>query len=95
MEQEVISLSKSSGPSERLVKGMTQQEKEVFSRSYGRAKTILKKINEYATKELHRQSVGADSPKAFATPNWPYLQAWYAGYRHGMRVTQDLTRTNK
>lgn len=92
-EQEQVNLSKTKGPSERLVKGMTQEEKERFSRSYGRAKTVLNRINEYASREINRQSIAGDSPKTFEVPNWPYLQAWYAGYRHAMRITQDLTRT--
>ena len=92
-EQETLSPSPSKGPSERLCKGMSKEERDKFARSYGRAKTVLNKINEYASKEVARQGIQGDSPKAFEVPNWPYLQAWYAGYRHAMRITQDLTRT--
>lgn len=91
-EQEHLSRSKT-GPSERLLKGMSAEEKERFGRSYGRAKTVLNRINEYASKEADRVAAAGDSPKSFEVPNWPYLQAWYAGYRHAMRTTQDLTRT--
>lgn len=94
-EQETLNLSQHKGPSERLLKGMSKEEREVFARSYGRAKTVLKRINQYASAETARQSQLIDSPKGFDIPNWPYLQAWYAGYRHAMRITQDLTRTNK
>lgn len=92
-EQETLSHSRSQGPSERLLKGMTAEERDKFSRSYTRAKTVLNRINQVASKEVQRQSTLIDSPKGFEVPNWPYLQAWYAGYRHAMRVTQDLTRT--
>lgn len=93
-EQEQINPSKTSrGPSERLIKGMTAEDRERFSKSYGRAKTVLNRINEYASKEISRQAMAGDSPKTFEVANWAYLQAWYAGYRHAMRITQDLTRT--
>jgi hypothetical protein len=94
VEQEEVSPRKTRGPSERLTRGMTAEEKDKFSRSYGRAKTVLKRINDYVSKELAQQGIAGDSPKAFEVPNWPYLQAWYAGYRHAMRVTQALTRTD-
>lgn len=91
--QEALDLTRSKGPSERLLKGMTQEERDRFVRSYGRAKTVLKKINEFAGKEVATKNIMGDNPKAFEVANWPYLQAWYAGYRHAMRTTQDLTRT--
>ena len=92
-EQEQLNLSKTRGPSERLTKGMSQDEREKFSRSYGRAKTVLNRINEYAANEVRSKSIQGDSPKTFEVPNWAELQAWYAGYRFAMRVVQDLTRT--
>jgi len=92
-EQETVNLSKTKGPSERLLRGLTQEEKDRFGKSYGRAKSVLNKINEYASKEVQRQSTLLDSPKGFEVANWQYLQAWYAGYRQAMRVTQELTRT--
>lgn len=83
-----------SKPSERLLQGMTSEQKDQFHRSYGRAKSVLKKINEYAGKEIQSKHIMGDNPKTFEVNNWAYLQAWYAGYRHAMRITQDLTRTS-
>jgi hypothetical protein len=92
-EQETLNHSPSKGPSERLLQGMSAEERDKFIRSYNRAKTVLNRINQFASKEVNRQSSLIDSPKGFEVPNWPYLQAWYAGYRQAMRVTKDLTRT--
>lgn len=79
-------------PSERLLKGKTEEERDKFTRSYKRAKSVLREINQYAQREVKRQSELIDSPKGFEIANWAYLQAWYAGYRSAMRVTADLTR---
>jgi len=80
-------------PSERLLKGKGAEEREKFTRSYGRAKTVLAEINGYATNQVVTMSKNMDSPQNFETPNWQYLNAWQSGYRHAMRITQDLTRT--
>jgi hypothetical protein len=92
-DQETVSSRRSKGPSERLLKGMTQEEKDKFSSTYKRAKTPIQRINQYAAAEVARHSNLLDSPKGFEIANWAYLQAWYAGYRSAMRVTQELTRT--
>ena len=92
MDQEQLTTSKVIKPSERLLKGLSPEERDKFERSYGRAKSVLTRINEYASAQVNLQSQMLDSPKGFETPNWAYLQAWYAGYRQAMRVTQDLTR---
>jgi hypothetical protein len=84
---------KPNSPSERLLKGKGQEEREKFTRSYSRAKTVLNEINKYATQQVVHMSKNMDSPQNFETPNWQYLNAWQSGYRHAMRVTQDLTRT--
>ena len=81
-------------PSERLLKGFkTQEERDKFSASYKRAKTVLNEINRYAAIQVTTMSKNMDSPKNFETPNWQYLNAWQAGYRHAMRATQEITRT--
>jgi len=79
-------------PSEKLLQGKSQEEREQFTRSYQRAKGVLAEINRIATREVERASEGGDSPKNFETPNWQYLMAWQGGYRHALRLTQDLTR---
>lgn len=78
--------------SERLLKGMTQEEKDSFIASYGRAKKVLSRINDYATKAVNVTSKQIDSPEGFVSPNWQYLVAWEGGYRSAMRVVQDITR---
>ena len=78
--------------SERLLKGMTQKEKDSFIASYGRAKKVLSRINDYATKAVNTTSKQIDSPEGFVSPNWQYLIAWEGGYRSAMRVVQDITR---
>jgi hypothetical protein len=80
-------------PSERLLRGKTQEEKDEFVRAYKRAKRVLKELNKYAAHEVRVQTDIIDSPKGFESPNWAYLQAWYAGYRVAMRRTLDITRT--
>jgi len=71
---------------------MTVLEAEAYKASYGRARKVLARINDYATNEIKIKSHALDSPAAFESPNWQYLVSWWAGYRQAMRVTQDLTR---
>lgn len=83
---------KKSLPSEKLLRGMTPEERDKFVGSYTRSKSALKIINEYFKKEIASKSVGMDNPSNFDTPNWQYLTAWNAGYRHAMRVGESVTR---
>ena len=78
--------------SERLLKAMEPKERDSFIASYGRAKKVLARIHDYATKAVNTTSKQLDSPEGFVSPNWQYLVAWEGGYRSAMRVTQDLTR---
>lgn len=93
MQEKASPTRPNSPPSERLLKGMTPEERDKFINAYKRAKTVLNKINQYASNEVRRQGELIDSPKGFETPNWQYLQAWYAGYRQAMRIMADVTRT--
>lgn len=79
-------------PSEKLLQGKSQEEREKFTRSYKRAKGVTSEINRILAREISSVSTGMDSPKNFETPNWQYLNAWQAGYRHALRLAQDLTR---
>lgn len=79
--------------SERLLKHCkTQEERDEFTRAYQRAKRVLTELNDYYQRETERMSDLIDSPKGFETPNWQYLQAYYAGYRKAMRIASDTTR---
>lgn len=80
--------------SERLLRRFkTKEERDEFTRSYLRAKRVLKEIHRYADQEVRRNNDLIDSPKGFEIENWAYLQAWYAGYRSAMKATLELTRT--
>ena len=72
---------------------MTPDEAETFEASYKRASKVLKKINEFAERQANHVFIEMDKPEAFAIDNWQLMQAWWGGYRHAMRITQDLTRT--
>lgn len=80
-------------PSERLLRGKTEEERDEFARSYKRAKRVLTELNKYYSRETERVTDLIDSPKGFEIPNWEYLQAWYAGYRSAMRIAAETTRT--
>lgn len=80
-------------PSERLLKGMTPEEREKFSGSYGRAKTVLSRIHDYVANESRKSTLALDNPANFEHTNWQYEMAWQGGYRTAMRVVMDLTRT--
>lgn len=82
-----------SKPSERLLKGKTNEERDEFARSYKRAKRVLTELNKYYSRETERVTDLIDSPKGFEVENWQYLQAWYAGYRSAMRIAAETTRT--
>jgi len=71
---------------------MTAEEVEVFIGAYKRSKRVLSKINEYATREAAAKLKNIESPEAFNIPNWDKYVAWNAGYRHAMRIIQDMTR---
>jgi hypothetical protein len=79
--------------SERLLKGMTDEEIKQFEGSYLRAKRVLKRINEYAEKEGRTKLNMIDDPKSLNAPNYDRFMAWASGYRYAMRVMQELTRT--
>lgn len=79
--------------SNRLTRTMNEEDAKSFTASYGRAKKVLSRINEYAGLELERKQTNIENPKAFELANWSHYVAWTAGYRAAMRVTQDLTRT--
>jgi hypothetical protein len=90
--QELIS-SQRSKVSHLLLQGMTPTEADAYVGAYGRARRVLSRINDYATRQIKEKTHSLDSPTAFESPNWQYLVAWWAGYRTAMRITQDLTRT--
>jgi hypothetical protein len=79
-------------PSEQLLKGLTEEEREEFARKYKRAKSVLTVINNYAQSRYHEKTKAMDSAAGFNTPNWAYMQAWNAGYRSAMRDTMQVTR---
>lgn len=79
--------------SQRLLKGLSKEEQDRYEKSYRRAKTVLKRINEYAGEEYKKKGFQMETPTSFDTPNWQYLVAWWSGYRYAMRVTQEITRT--
>lgn len=78
--------------SHRLLKGFTADEALAFEASYVRARKVLAKINDYATKQVKEKTYAMEDPKFFDSANWQYLVSWWAGYRTAMRITQDLTR---
>lgn len=79
--------------SERLLKGKSDTEIKQFENSYLRAKKVLKEINAYAYRQAEEKLKTIDSPKSLNAPNWDKLMAWSSGYRHAMRIMQELTRT--
>ena len=91
LQQEQV--SSPSKVSQRLLKGMTPEEQKKFTGSYMRAKTVLKRIHEYASKESTKSGLALDNPANFESPNWQYMIAWHGGYRTAMRIMQDVTRT--
>jgi uncharacterized SAM-dependent methyltransferase len=89
---QTIKQPRKDSPSEKLLQGKNQEERDKFARSYKRAKSVTSEINRVLTRELDSVNKGMDSPKNFETPNWQYLNAWQSGYRHALRLAQDLTR---
>ena len=79
--------------SERLLKGLTDEEIKQFENSYLRSKKVLKVINAYALKQAEEKLKTIDSPASLNAPNWDKLMAWASGYRYAMRIMQELTRT--
>lgn len=79
--------------SNRLTKTMTPEEATAFVSSYMRAKKVLKRLNEIATKEMNKSMLALDNPSNFDTNNWQYMIAWQGGYRTAMRIMEETTRT--
>lgn len=91
-DKEIISRTSQFKPSEKLLKGMTPEERKEFTGSYMRAKKVLKRLNDYIASEEKKAMLALDNPANFEQPNWQYLIAWQGGYRTAMRKLEDLTR---
>lgn len=86
-------ISRQSKVPEKLMQGMTPEQRKEFEGSYMRAKKVLKRLNEYGSKEATKSALALDNPANFENANWQYLMAWQGGYRTAMRRMEELTRT--
>lgn len=77
----------------KLVRGMTDEDAKAFDSSYQRAKRVLRRINEYATKQYLNILKEEENLQALNIPNYSEYIAAKMAQRGVWREVQELTRT--